>query len=138
MIPTLSTEYRPMKPYRADLDRLETWVKYRNGLCDDCRASCCTMPAEIRIGDLVRMGLVDAFEAEEPAKLIARRLLKAGVVDHFNHKNELFTLARRASGDCVFLDATTRRCTIYERRPDTCRNHPRVGPRPGYCAYAGA
>ncbi|MCF5394086.1 YkgJ family cysteine cluster protein, partial [Pseudomonas syringae] len=19
--------------------------------------------------------------------------------------------------------------------PDTCRNHPKVGPRPGYCAY---
>jgi Fe-S-cluster containining protein len=24
---------------------------------------------------------------------------------------------------------------VYERRPDTCRNHPQVGPRPGYCAF---
>ncbi|MFO6335145.1 YkgJ family cysteine cluster protein, partial [Pseudomonas aeruginosa] len=33
------------------------------------------------------------------------------------------------------LDRKTRLCTIYARRPDTCRNHPRIGPRPGYCAY---
>lgn len=122
----------------ADPARLETWIKYRNGLCSDCRASCCTLPAEVRMGDLVRMGVVDAFEAGEPAKTIARRLQKAGLIDHFNFRNELFTLARRASGDCVFLDTATRRCTLYERRPDTCRNHPRIGPRPGYCAYLPA
>lgn len=119
----------------ADLDRLATWHRYRSGLCNDCRASCCTLPAEARISDLVRMGVVDAFEAEEPLKPIARRLEKAGIIDHFNFKSGLFTLARHANGDCVYLDAATRRCTIYERRPDTCRNHPRIGPRPGYCAY---
>ncbi|WP_459943772.1 YkgJ family cysteine cluster protein [Desulfocastanea catecholica] len=35
----------------------------------------------------------------------------------------------------MFLDGRTRRCTIYATRPETCRNHPRVGPRPGYCAF---
>ncbi len=133
--PAGDTRMKKSSAPRADLERLETWVRYRNGLCDDCRASCCTMPAEARIDDLVRMGLIDAFETGEPPKAIARRLLKAGVIDHFSAKSGLFTLARRAGGDCVFLDAATRRCTIYERRPDTCRNHPRVGPRPGYCAY---
>lgn len=122
----------------ADIDRLDTWHKYRTGLCDDCRASCCTLPAEARIGDLIRMGVVDAFETDEPLKPIARRLEKAGIIEHFNFKSGLFTLARRASGDCTFLDAVTRRCTIYDRRPDTCRNHPRIGPRPGYCAYVPA
>jgi len=87
------------------------------------------------MADLVRLGLVDPFEAEGPAKSIARRLTKEGWIDRFNHKGEVFTLARRASGDCVLLDAASRRCTRYEQRPDTCRNHPRVGPRPGYCAY---
>lgn len=119
----------------ADPERLATWHKYRNGLCNDCRATCCTLPAEAQIADLVRMGVVDAFEAEEPLKPIARRLEKAGLIEHFNFKSGLFTLARRASGDCIHLDAVTRRCTIYDRRPDTCRNHPRIGPRPGYCAY---
>lgn len=119
----------------ADLDRLETWAKYRNGLCDHCRASCCTMPAEVRIKDLIRMGVVDAFDADESPKTIAKRLIKQGLVEHFHFKREVFTLARLASGDCLFLDRNTRRCSIYDRRPDTCRNHPLIGPRPGYCAF---
>lgn len=119
----------------ADIERLSTWHKYKKSLCADCRASCCTMPAEVRVSDLIRMGLVDAFEANDSAKEIAKRLKKAGIIDHFNFKNEQFTLARMANDDCLYLDSQSRRCTIYDKRPDTCRNHPQIGPRPGYCAY---
>lgn len=121
--------------YTADLERLETWVKYRNGMCRDCRATCCTMPTEVRMGDLLRLGLVDDFEAEEP-KSVARRLTREGIVERYNAKSEIFTLARFSNGDCIFLERDTRRCTVYDRRPDTCRDHPQVGPRPGFCAYA--
>jgi hypothetical protein len=62
-------------------------------------------------------------------------LLKARKIEHFNHKNSIFTLARRSNGDCSCLDPVSRRCTAYELRPDTCRKHPQVGPRPGYCPY---
>lgn len=121
---------------RVDVDRLETWSRYRNGLCGNCAANCCTMPVEVKLPDLLRLQLLDPFEAEHEApKQIARRLSKAGVIEHFNFRNAIFTLARRASGDCRFLDAVTRRCTVYEKRPDTCRKHPQVGPRPGYCPY---
>lgn len=126
---------KPLLIAAADPERLETWAKYRPSLCRDCRATCCSLPAEVRIGDLIRMGLVDEFEREEPAKQIARRLQKDGVVEHFNHKHEVFTLARRTNGDCIYLDQRTRLCTIYQQRPDTCRNHPQIGPRPGYCAW---
>ena len=120
----------------VDVDRPDTWTKYRSGLCDGCAANCCTMPVEVKLPDLIRLGLVDAFEAEhEPAKQIAKRLAKAGLIEHFNFKNSIFTLARRASGDCHYLDAVTRRCTVYEKRPNTCRLHPQVGPRPGHCPY---
>jgi Fe-S-cluster containining protein len=69
---------------------------------------------------------------------IAKRLQKARLIDHFNHKNVVFTMARRASGDCNFLDPTTRLCTVYDQRPDTCRLHPqKKSPKPGYCAYGG-
>jgi Fe-S-cluster containining protein len=122
--------------YLVDVDRVETWTRYRNGLCDSCVANCCTMPVEIKLPDLVRMQLVDPFEAEhEDVKQIAKRLIKAGVVLRFNGKFGIFTLARRANGDCTFLDANTRRCTIYELRPNTCRKHPQVGPKPNYCPY---
>ena len=94
------------------------------------------MPVEVRLADLVRLGLVDPFEAEHDApKQIARRLEKAGLIEHFNFRHSIFTLARRANGDCAHLHPQTRRCTVYDLRPDTCRKHPQVGPRPGYCPY---
>lgn len=121
----------------VDVDRLETWSKYKSGLCASCAANCCTMPLEVQLSDLVRLGLVDAFEVDNVEhKLIARRLLKARLIDHYNPRHDIFTMARRASGDCNFLDATTRRCTVYEQRPETCRLHPqKKSPRPGFCAY---
>lgn len=121
----------------VDVDRPESWTRWRAGLCADCAANCCTMPLEVQLPDLVRLGLVDAFEAEhEEPRLIARRLQKARLIDHFNHKHLLFTLARRANGDCQYLHPQTRLCTVYEQRPETCRLHPqKKGPRPGWCAY---
>lgn len=95
------------------------------------------MPLEVQLSDLVRLGLVDAFEAEhEEPRHIAKRLQKARLIDHFNHKNVVFTMARRADGDCHFLDPKTRLCTVYDQRPETCRLHPqKKSPKPGYCAY---
>jgi Fe-S-cluster containining protein len=122
----------------VNVDNCETWTRYRNGLCNSCAANCCTMPVEVKLPDLVRLGLVEPFEAEHEApKQIAKRLQKMGAIEHFNFKNSIFTLSRRANGDCVNLDAQTRRCTVYDKRPNTCRLHPQVGPKPGYCPYGG-
>ena len=127
-----------MKPQlipAADIDRLDTWQKYRKGLCDSCNASCCTLPVEVRLDDLIRLELVDEFERGEPLRQIAKRLQREGVVERFHQKSGVFTLSRMSNDDCLFLDARSRRCTVYDRRPATCRNHPQVGPRPGFCAY---
>ncbi|PLX82950.1 MAG: Fe-S-oxidoreductase [Desulfuromonas sp.] len=127
-----------MKRHRGshcDVERPSTWVSYRAKLCRTCQATCCSLPVEVRIDDLVRMKLVDPFDAGDPPKQLARRLQKQGMIEHFNFKNQVYTLARRADGDCIFLDPSSRRCTVYSQRPATCRNHPQVGPRPGYCAY---
>ena len=32
----------------VDVDRPDTWSRYRNGLCDNCMANCCTMPVEVK------------------------------------------------------------------------------------------
>ena len=93
------------------------------------------MPVEVRFNDLLRIGLVEEFERGEPRKSIAKRLQKEGIVERYNQKAEIFTLVRMANNDCLYLDRKTRLCTIYDKRPDTCRNHPKVGPRPGYCAF---
>jgi len=79
----------------AEIDRLDTWAKYSAPMCGSCVSSCCTLPVEVKIKDLVRM----------------------------------------SNNDCYYLDRKSRLCTIYDKRPDTCRNHPKIGPRPGYCAY---
>ena len=120
----------------VDVDRLETWSKYKAGMCDSCAANCCTMPLEVQLSDLVRLELVDQFEVDNvDHKQIAKRLMKMRLIDHYNPKHNIFTMARRAGGDCNFLDKNTRRCTVYEKRPETCRQHPKKGPKPGFCAY---
>lgn len=93
------------------------------------------MPVEATVDDLVRMGVIDAFAADEPLKRIANQLKKAGVIEHYNPSRAIFTLARRASLDCIYLDERTRRCTIYKVRPEICRQHPQIGPKPGFCPY---
>lgn len=119
----------------ADIARTDTWHRYRKGLCDSCMAGCCQLPVEVRVADLVRLGVIDAFDRDEPAKIIGKRLLKAGVIQHVNQRDGIFTLTQHSSGDCLYLDRVSRRCTVYDKRPDTCRQHPAVGPRPGFCAY---
>jgi Fe-S-cluster containining protein len=127
------------KANRVDVDRTDTWTRYRKGLCTGCAARCCTMPVEVRVPDLLRLGMVEPFEAEhETPAAIARRLQRAGIVGHFSHKHAVFTLAQRAGGDCLYLDEHSRLCSVYEKRPETCRQHPAVGPRPGYCPYGPA
>jgi Fe-S-cluster containining protein len=89
----------------------------------------------VRFNDLLRIGLVEEFERGEPRKAIAKRLQKEGIVERYHQKSEIFTLVRMANNDCLYLDRKTRLCTIYDKRPETCRNHPKIGPRPGYCAF---
>ncbi len=121
--------------HQADIDNTSTWAKYSKKLCDHCGGTCCSLPVEVKAEDLIRMGLMDEFELIEELKYVARRLQKKHLIDHFHSKSQTFTLARMANGDCIYLDSRTRRCTIYSQRPETCRNHPQIGPRSGYCAF---
>jgi len=120
---------------QGDVDEISTWTKYKQGLCSTCRANCCTMPVEVKLPDLVRMGVITRFEAAEPIKKILKKLKKEGIVERLYFKERIFTLVRLASNDCIYLDPDSRKCKIYEKRPDTCRNHPDIGSRPGFCAY---
>ncbi|MET0848570.1 MAG: YkgJ family cysteine cluster protein [Pseudomonas sp.] len=119
----------------AEIDRLDTWAKYSAPMCGSCVSSCCTLPVEVKIKDLIRIGIVDEFERGEPPKNIAKRLQKEGIVERYNQKSYIFTLQRLSKNFCLYLYRKCRLCNIYEKRPDTCRNHPKIGPRPGYCAY---
>ena len=53
----------------VDVDRLDTWTRYRAGLCDTCAANCCTMPLAVQLSDLVRLAGWDVSDlgANTPA-----------------------------------------------------------------------
>jgi hypothetical protein len=92
------------------VERTETWTRYRKGPCEGCWARCCTMPGEVRLDDLPRLGLVEGFDADqEQPRVIARRLENAGVVARHTAKDGIFALAQRAGGDCLYLHPQTRR-----------------------------
>src|SRR5687768_13181236 len=96
----------------VDVGRPSTWIRYRPGLCRDCRADCCTLPVEVTARDLVRLGLAGPDEITGSLKKLARRLEREGYVENFRATSGLFILRQRPNGDCRFLDAN-RRCTVY-------------------------
>ena len=125
----------PQVQQMTNIEDTSTWTKYYKSNCKNCLAWCCRMPVEVYVSDLIRLGVLDEFEAQEPAKNLYKTLKKRKIVEHYVGKTQKFTLTRLANGDCHFLNQLTRGCTVYENRPDTCRNHPQIGPRTGYCPY---
>jgi hypothetical protein len=63
-----------------------------------CRARCCALPGTELSTDEAASGRY----AQEADGL-------------------LYVLGRRATGQCVYLDPASRRCTIYGDRPDVCQ-----------------
>jgi len=115
-------------------DLPSTWLAYRETNCASCQAVCCKLPLEVRAPDLVRLGLATEDEVISP-KRVGKRLVREGLVRSFRAATGFFLLEQKPNGDCRFL-GPDRRCTVYEKRPDTCRDFPsKVGPRVGYCPY---
>ncbi len=119
-----------MKP---NIDRPSTWKFFRQGMCTGCFGGCCTMPVEVKLVDLIRLGLTDTDEANTSIKKLAKRLIKEGVISTYRQGTDLFMLTQKANRDCYYLDLKTRLCSVYDKRPDVCRRFPEIGPRPGYC-----
>lgn len=91
------------------------------------------MPVEVRLSDLIRLGIVSEDEALGSMKKLAKRLIKEKIISTYRAGTDLFMLQSRANRDCPFMNEKTRLCTVYEKRPDVCRKFPDIGPRPGYC-----
>ncbi len=91
------------------------------------------MPVEVSLSDLIRLELITPEEASLlPPKQIAKRLLAQKWIQAHQPKSQLFVLEQQQGRDCIFLDSD-RRCTVYEKRPEVCRQFPKIGPRPGFC-----
>ena len=116
-----------------DPQKPASWKPYQKGMCEGCSAGCCTLPLEVSAFDLIRLELITEDEAASSLKKVAKRLMKLGVVRTFFSRTGVFILEQRAGVDCIFLGEKDRRCTVYEKRPEVCRQFPKIGPRPGFC-----
>jgi Fe-S-cluster containining protein len=116
----------------AEIDRLDTWAKYSAPMCGSCISSCCTLPVEVKIKDLIRIGVVDEFERGDRRRTSPSACRRKASSSASTRSRDLHPAAHEQQR-CLYLDRKSRLCTIYDKRPDTCRNHPKIGPRPGYC-----
>ncbi len=87
--------------------------------CEACTAYCCSYPRIIVTeSDIARLGERFGLSPEEAR----RKLTKAGYEDGervLRHRRD-----RIFGSACQFLDRKTRRCTVYEHRPEVCRDFP--------------
>ncbi len=120
---------------RPDVDRPSEWIRHKDSLCKGCWAGCCTMPVEVDLKDLIRLGFTTEDEAKLSPKKLAKRLIKEKIVKSYRAGTGLFMLEQKQNRDCIFL-GKDRLCTVYEKRPGVCRSFPSIGPRPGFCPAA--
>ncbi len=92
------------------------------------------MPVEIKASDLLRLQLTTQDDLVNSVKKVAKKLKKSGVISSYREGTDIFMITQKSNGDCYFLDPKTRFCTVYEMRPDTCREFPAtLGTRVGFC-----
>lgn len=95
--------------------------------CLKCPAYCCTYD-RIIVGkrDLSRLAKHFGIDDETAERRFTKLVEGERVLRH--QKDAVFGSA------CMFLDAKTRRCTIYESRPGVCHEYPDK-PRCGYYEF---
>lgn len=90
------------------------------------------MPVEMRWPDIVRLGWA---LADDDQRIVAKQLVRQGLIDRYREATGVFTMASRSDGACALLTAE-RRCSRYDDRPQTCRDFPKISSRPDYCPAA--
>lgn len=133
---TINDNSNVVKIMGADKDRPSTWKRYDESNCLKCKANCCSMPVEVKVSDLINIGIATQDEVDNSIKKLAKRLKKEGYISSYREGTEFFMLTQKPNSDCYFLDSKTRLCTIYNKRPETCQKFPsQIGTRVGYCPY---
>jgi len=87
--------------------------------CSKCPAYCCSYPQiPVTPKDERRLARGLGKSVEEVRRKVTKEGLEAGT-RVMRHKDDHVFLTV-----CRFLDGEKRRCTIYEHRPDACREYP--------------
>lgn len=100
--------------------------------CARCPGFCCTYPRiPVTTGDLRRLAARFGVDPDTARRRYAKRGPDPGEWVLRHRRDPLFQSA------CRFLDQERRRCTIYEHRPQACRDYPGTG-RCGYYDFLSA
>jgi len=93
--------------------------------CDKCVAYCCSIYDRVQVTPRDVRRLASHFRVT--SEVATERFTKV-----YNDERILRRKADRLFGQaCMFLDQETRKCTIYNARPSTCREFPTTT----RCAY---
>lgn len=94
-------------------------MAYFSGKCDECRPFCASVCCR-------GYGFVSITAAEaNSGRYIFRTVTENCDCDTCRRMRELgiqFALRRLPDGSCIYLDGS-RKCAIYEDRPETCRKY---------------
>lgn len=91
---------------------------YHRGLrfnCTECGDCCTGAPGFVWVNQAEIEAIAAQLGYEDVAKFQRKYVRKVGMRR---------SLREHRNGDCVLLDKTTRRCTVYEVRPRQCRTWP--------------
>ncbi|HYN14110.1 MAG TPA: YkgJ family cysteine cluster protein [Burkholderiales bacterium] len=91
-------------------------VKYS---CAKCPAYCCSYPEiEVTPRDIERLAKHFSLDYKQAEERLTKYDAKEKVRLLRHRKDRVFDSV------CALLDQKTRRCTVYEARPATCRSYP--------------
>ncbi|MGA7614690.1 MAG: YkgJ family cysteine cluster protein [Thermoanaerobaculia bacterium] len=95
--------------------------------CSRCPAYCCSYPKiNVSRSDISRIAKRFGVTVENARRRFTKIYEGERVLRH--QKDEIYGTI------CRFLDLESRRCTIYEDRPEVCREYPDT-PRCGYWEF---
>ena len=89
--------------------------------CAKCPGYCCSYPRiEVKDKDLKRLARPFDLDLDAAEKKFTRRYRDDDVDERIlrHQKDDVYKTI------CRFFDTDARRCTIYEARPDVCREYP--------------
>ena len=87
--------------------------------CDNCPAYCCSYPRIILDKkDLKRLARYFGLSLQEARRKLTKKGAEPGERILRHRKDEVFGTV------CRFLDRETRMCTVYDARPEICRDYP--------------
>lgn len=87
--------------------------------CDKCPAYCCSYPRiQVTRGDIERLAKHHGVSFKKARKRFTKKGEEKGERVLRHQKDHIYESV------CRFLDTETRQCTIYEGRPEICRDYP--------------